>query len=341
MDKKIVLGIPLLIIGLLATLFIPLFSQNSRNPEEDIWARNSVCLDAFLADPMAFLPILERMDDLYYWTLIYGEINGFNFVKEVFSKKFRANDVDEAQLNSILRLLKVYSSPLSYGLIRPIISRIIEIASNRSEWFARNLLSKDDWKEILRLIVRGDIENASGLRGGLKEILSNIEDSQDKKRLMESFVEIENEKREDAKKLSEFMKDPLKDLDGIEGIYSLCAVTGPIYLDNSLEILISWLRNEPDGRKLAIMFHFMSHCDSAYHREMLDDVVAGHFLKHTTLFVSALEKTPNWRWIVYIISGLLNEEDKESIIGTIGNTGFQIKVKSQLEFLRDHIRSRL
>lgn len=339
MDNKIIHGTLLIVAGLSAILSIPLFSQDSPNSEEVTWTRNSSGLDAFLADPMDHLPILERMDDLYYWTLVYSNIKEIHFVRELFSKKLLSNDVDEPKLDAILRILKAYSSPLSYELIRPIISRIIEIASNRPEWFARKLLSRDDWGETLRLIVRGDIENNSGMRRGLKDILSDIEDGEDKKKLMDSFLEIKNEERKDSEELSEFIGDPSKGLDGIEGIYDLCGTMGPVHTNNLFDILLSWITKEPDEKKLAVMFHLMSHCDGAYHREMLDDAAVRFFLRQKPLFVSALKETPNRRWIVYIISGLLLEEDEEfkSIISTLGNTEFEMKVKSQLEFLRDHI----
>lgn len=340
MDNKKFYGASLIAVGLLAMLFIPLLSQDSLNPEEVTWTRNSSCLDAFLADPMTYLPVLEGMDDSYYWTLVYSNIKGIRFVmRELFSKKLLANDSNEAKLDAIFRILKAYSSPLSYELIRPIISRIIEIASNRSGWFVRNLLSRDDWREILRLIIRGDIEHFSGMRGGLKDILFDIEDSENKKKLMDSFAEIENEERKDSEKLSEFIRDPSKGLDGIEGIYDLCHTMGPMYTNNSFDILVTWITKEPDEKKLTVLFHLMSHCDGAYHREMLNDVTVRFFLKQKPLFVSALKKTANWRWIIYIISGTLYEEDKEfiSILRTLGNTEIEIKVRAQLEFLRDHI----
>ena len=339
MDKKIINSIPIIVVYFLAVLAIPSFSQDAANSEEVIWTRNSSCLDAFLADPIANLPALERMDDLFYWTLVYSNIKGIHFVKELFSKKLLATDVDEAKLDAILRILKAYSSPLSYEWIRPIISRIIEIASNRSAWFVRNLLSRDDWGEILRLIVRGDIEKSSGMRGGLKDILSNIEAGEDKKRLMDSFGEIENEERKDSEKLSEFMRVPSKGLDGIEGIYDLCHTMGPMYLNNSFDILIAWISKEPDEKKTAMLFHFMSHCDGAYHMEIMADLAVDFFLGHTPLVVSALKKTPNWRWIVFFISYWLCEEDGEfkSTISNLGNTEFEMKIRAQLEFLRDHI----
>ncbi len=340
MDNKLVDRTVLIQISLLAMLSVSLFSQDVANPEEATWTRNSSYLDAFLADPIAHVPILERMDDLYYWTLVYGEIKGIPFMmRELFSKKLLANDVNEAKLDAILRLLKAYSSPLSYELIRPIISRIIEIASTRPEWFARNLLSRDDWREIFRLIAKGDIEHFSGMRGGLKDILLDMEDGENKKKLTDSFAEIENEERRDSEKLSEFIRDPSKGLDGIEKIYDLCHTMGPMHLSHSFDLLTSWIVKEPDEYKVAVLFHFMTHCDGAYHLEIMADLAVDFFLGHMPLVVSALKKTPNWRWIVLRLCYWLCEEDEgfHSAIGNLGNTEFEMKMRAQLEFLRDHI----
>lgn len=331
----------LILISLFALLFIASFSQDAANPEEVAWTRNSSYLDAFLADPMANLSCLERMDDLYYWTLVYGNIKRIPFMmRELFSKKLLASDVDEAKLDAIFRILKACSSPLSYEWIRPIISRIIEIASNRPGWFARNLLSRDDWIPTLRLIVKGDLGRFVGERGGLKNIISNLEDGKDKNKLMDSIKDIENEERMDSEKLSEFLKDPSKGLEGIEGIYDLCHMMGPIYLDNSFDILISWISKEPDKKKATILFHFMSHCDGAYNMEIMADLAVDFFLGHMPLVVSALKESPNWRWIVLYVSHWLREEDGEfeSTISNLGNTEFEMKIRAQLEFLRDHIR---
>ncbi len=348
MDNKIIQGTLLVGASLLAMLCMPLLSQDSLNHEEVAWTRNSSYLDAFLADPIANLSILERMDDWYYWTLVYGNMKGIPFMmRELFSNKLPANNADEAQLDAIFRLLKAYSSPLSYELKRPIISRTIEIASNRPEWFARNLLSRDDWKEILRLIVkeisrsiiRGDVENSSVMRGGLKNVLLDLEDGENKKKLMDSFAEIENEERKDSEKLSEFIRDPSQGLDRIDGIYDLCGTMGPMYLSNSFDLLTSWIAKEPDEYKVAVLFHFMTHCDGAYHLEIMVDLAVDFFLGHMPLVVPALKRTRNWKWIVLFVSYWLCEEDEEfkSTINALGSTEFEIKIRSQLEFLRDHI----
>jgi len=272
--------------------------------------------------------------------LVYSKIKGIGFVtRELFSKKLLAKDADEARLDAIFRILKAYSSPLSYELMRPIISRIVEIASNRPGWFVQNLLSRADWKEILRLIVRGDIEYFSGMRGGLQDILCDIEDSGQKKKLMDSFSEIGDEEQRDSEKLTEFIRDPSKGLDVIRGIYDLCHAMGPMHANSSFDILVSWITKEPDKKKLDVLFYLMSHCDGAYHREILNDIAVRILLRHQPLFVSAMETTANWRWIIYIISGTLYEEDKEfrSILETLGNTEIEKKIKAQLKFLRDHI----
>ena len=96
----------------------------------------------------------------------------------------------------------------------------------------QRLYERIDLVSRVHLGVRGDIDNNSGMRRGLKDILSDIEDGEDKKKLMDSFLEIENEERKDSEELSEFIGDPSKGLDGIEGIYDLCGTMGPVHTNN-------------------------------------------------------------------------------------------------------------
>jgi hypothetical protein len=342
MDSKTICGTLIIVIATLALLFIPLFCQNSPKSEEETWINNSSLLDCFLEEPTIYLPILERMEDLFYWTLVYSEIKGIPYMKELFTNKLLACGIEEAGLDAIFRLLKAYSIPIAYEWIKPIISRIIEISSNRPEWFARNLILRNDRGEIARLIIKGDFENLVGHRKGLKEVLSELDDSEVKKELMEVFLEIEGDNRRDLENISEFMRNPAKDLDKIRDTYDICTTLGPVYRDNSFDILISWIAKDPDERKVAILFHFMNHCDGAYHWEWLGSTAVYFCLRHQPLFVLALEKIPNWKMIVYRIARRLNEEDKDfgQTFRTLGTSDFEIRLKSQLEFLRKHIMHR-
>lgn len=329
----------ILLVCLLSILFIPLLAQNSRNSEAEIWTMISCYLDCFLADPITNIPLLKKVDDLPYWTSIYFWLKEKSVLKETFSKHFLIGDIDEVQLDAMFRLLKAYSSPISYERLKPIIFRIIEISSIKPEWFARNLLLRDDWREITRLIVKGDFESIVGQRKGLRDIMSILGDTEVKKQLMDFFIEIDNEKHEDVEKFREFMKDPSANLGKIMDIYDLCATMGPIYKDKSFDILVEWINKDTDEKKIRVLFQIMNHCDGAYHLEVIQGIAEEAFIEHQPRFVSALKDELNWRSIILSMSYGLYDRDKEFIrsLSTLGKSDFEMRIRSQLEFLRENL----
>ncbi len=360
MDNKIIQGTLLVGVSLLAMLFIPLLSQDSLNHEEVAWTRNfeeeswvtiSNRLNCFLSDPISNLPLIEGIEDLEYWTLIYCSITKKDYLSDVVSKHFSANDIDEVKLDAIFRLLKIYASSTSYERLKPIISRIIDISSTQPEWFARNLLLRDDWRWITRLIIKADIENIIGPRKGLRDILSGLGDNESKNKFIELFVELDTEDKNMIEGFNEFMKDPSANLDKIASVYNICSlmsrhddihldedkILGPKY--NSILVLQSWIRQDTNERKIKVLFHLLNRCDSAYHQEVMISTSIDLFFEHQDLFISALKKEPHWRLIMLNLSFFLYDRDKEFVrsISNLGSSDFEAKMKSQLEFLRRHL----
>lgn len=335
----------------LSISFFRMLAQESRNSEEEAWTMISSDLECFLIDPVANFHLIKRVDNLNYWTFVYRNLKGNNYLEKLFSKQFSISDIDETKLGVILHLLKAFSSPTSYRALEPIISRIIEISSAKPEWFARNLLLRDDWREIARLIIKADIENILGQRKGLIDILSDLKDPEITEELKDLFNELDNEKRNEFDRFEEFMKDPAGNLDKIKDIYNLCAVMGNrdmLYLDehkvlrpenNSILLLQDWIKKDTDERKIKVLFHLMNHCDSAYHSEVIGGIAEDVFLECQPKFVSALKNEPNWRSIMLAVSYGLYYKDKElkRTLCTLGNSDFEMRMKSQLEFLRKYI----
>jgi len=337
---------------LIAIFFIPLFSLNIPNSEEETWMMISSYLDCFLNDPVTNLPLLERIDDLYYWTLIYNKIKEKSVLCELFSKQFQVSEIDELKLDVIFCLLKAYSYPSSYQIPKPIISRIIEISSIKPDWFARNLLIRDDRRELIRLIVRADIEYILGQRKGLKEILSGLGDHELKKELMELLNELDEEEQKEFARLDEFMKDPAGNLDEIKDIYNLCSIMGrydDLYVDenktlwpknNSVLILQEWIKDDTDEKKIKVLFYIMNHCDSAYHSEVINSIAFELLLKRQPLFVTVMKDNQRWRMIMLrLIYDIYSwERHFNRTINIPGNSDFEVKIRSQLEFLRKHLK---
>lgn len=330
---------------------LPIFPQDSPNPESEAWDRVSGLLGRFQIDPVANFPLIKEIDQLSYWTMIYDEIKGVNFLIDLFSKHFPAADIDERRLNVVFFMLKAYTSPTSYEAPRPVISRIIEIAKSRPEWFARNLLLREDWKDITRLMLEADIESRSGERKGLREILIGLKDQDTENQLLGFFHDLDSEKQNELARFDEFLKDPAGNLGKLGNIYNVCSTMGrhdDLRIDknrilqpedNSIIILEKWIKKDMDTGKIRVLFYLMTHCDSAYHEEFMGDVVQDVFLEHYPLFIAALESEPNWRSIIFSLSyGLLPSERYTHKTAPIpGNTGMEMKIRAQLEFLKENI----
>jgi len=328
------------------------FPQNICNSEEEAWKIISNYLDCFLIDPLNNLQLIDKVDDLQYWTSIYYALNGKRYLEELFSNQFLASDVNEVELDVIFNLLEAFSSPTSYELINPIISRIIEISSMNPDWFALNLLQKDNCRNIAKIIIEADIQNKLGQRNGLKDILTDLKDSGVKKEVIALLKAIEDDNKMELVKFQEFIKDPSGGAEKIKDIYNICSVMARyenIHLDeskilwpqyNSSMILEKWIKSNIDENNIKILFQILTHCDSAYHQGMLSDIVIDVFLEHQPIFISVLKDEPNWRSIIFNYSDVLYFKDKDfkKTISTLGNTDFEMKIRYQLEFLRKRLK---
>jgi hypothetical protein len=334
-------------IALCLLLILPLFAQNSLVSESVTWLRVSNYLDCFLVDPVKNFALIEGVNELEYWTLIYNQIRNKNYLYELFSTRFSVSDIDEAKLGVIFHLLKAYTSLAAYHFPKPIISRIIEISAARPDWFGRKLLLRKDWREITRLIMAADTGSFEGQKRGLRETLSDVHNQDIKNELTSFFNELENEKKSEIIRFEEFMKDPAANLDRISDIYNLCATMNEYEVDhldenkvllpkyNSLLVLGEWIKCEINEKKIKVLFHLLNHCSSAYHEDMLMDIAITIFFEHEPIFVLALKDEPTRRSIIAGLSDFLpdRKEHFSKTLGILGSSEIELKIRSQLEFL--------
>jgi hypothetical protein len=175
-----------------------------------------------------------------------------------------------------------------------------------------------------------------------------VKDQEAKKQLLDLFHELDCEDQSELGRFEEFMKDPAGNLGKITNIYNICSTIGrhdDMHLDenktlspkdNSILILRDWVRSDTNEKKIKVLFHLFNHCDSAYHQIILSGMAIAVLFEHRTLFVSALKDEPNWRMIMLRLSEPLYNRDKgfHNTLGILGNSDFEIRLRSQLEFLR-------
>ncbi|MGC8747126.1 MAG: hypothetical protein ACP5SQ_10930, partial [Candidatus Saccharicenans sp.] len=144
-NKTIHLGAMILILWLISAPCI--FSEARFLNQEETWSIISNTLKSFLSDPVAYSSEMEKIGDLNYWTIIYEMIENVDYVKELLSRHFQANKMDEFKLNIIFNLLLKYSIPPDpySSLTAPIIDRIVEVFQNDWSWFIENLRKRSDW----------------------------------------------------------------------------------------------------------------------------------------------------------------------------------------------------
>lgn len=327
------------------------YHQDSRDSESATWMKVSNYLELFELDPMTNLHLIKQIDDLRYWTLIYDDLKKTNYLSRLFSKRFQAKDIDEEGLNVVFSLLKSYTFPSSYEIPKPIIARIIEIAMDRPAWFAKSLLSIEDWREITRLIVSADIENISGDRKGFREIMMSLKNQEVREEFLCFFHELDDQKRDEMVRFEAFLKDPAGNLSNLGHIFNLCALMGRyddlhINEDKTLLsegdaslILEKWIEEDINEGKIRVLFFILNHCDSAYHEEILGDIAQKVFREHYSLFISALQDEPHWRSIMLSLSYGLFEWEKHfgKALLIPGNTDLETKIRAQLEFLRENL----
>jgi hypothetical protein len=299
-----------------------------------------------MADPIASFPLLKQIDDLSYWTIIYERHSRKSYVRELFSTHFAIAGIDKIELDIIFHLLRAYSSPASYELPKPIITRILEISSAKPKWFSLNLLKREEWRAILRLMVEADGESTTEPRGGLRDIPAYLDKIRGQE-VVAFFSELDNEEKNELGRFGEFMKDPSGNLDKVANIYNLCGTLNQYEMlhldekgwlqkkDNSTLILEDWIKDETTEKKIQVLFHLLKHCISPYHREELTDTAIAVLFEHPLLFVSALKNEPKWRSIISGLSNYLPDSNEHFIktMSMLGNSDIEMKIKSQLEFL--------
>jgi hypothetical protein len=351
MTKKYQAVLIVMTIFVLGAHSLPIIPQDSPNPESEVWNRVSGILGRFLIDPMANFHLLRDIDQLSYWTMIYDEIKGTRYLADLFSKHFTAAGIDEGRLDMIFFMLKAYTSPTSYGAPKPVISKIVEIASSRPEWFARNLLLRQDWRDITRLMLEADISVISGERTGLREILTGLKDQDTQSQFLGFFHDLDSEKQNELARFGEFLKDPARKLDDLRTIYDLGLAIGKydgLHIDetgtlqtkdNSILILEKWIENDADTRKVRVLYYMMTHCDDGYPSLLMEEVAQDVFLEHYPLFIAALENEPNWRSVVFSLSyGLLQSERYTHMTAYIpGHSGIEMRIRAQLGFLKRNV----
>ncbi len=336
----------ILAICLFAISSYPSVPTNIDNSESETWSLISNYLDRFMGDPITGFQLLKQIDDLSYWTIIYGRQFKKSYVRELFSAHFAVDGIDQTKLGIIFHLLKAYSSPSSYELPKPIISRILEISTAKPEWFSRNLLERKDWRVILRLIVESEIEGTTGYGKKLRDIFTFLDKTKGKE-VLDFLEELETENQTELRRFNEFMEDPAGNLDKIADIYNLCATLNQYDMrhldengvlqrkDDSILILEDWIKNETSKIKIEVLFQLFTHCISPYHREELIDTAIAVLFEHPALFVSALKCEPKWRSIILGLSNYLPDANEHFVetMSILGDSEMEMKVKSQLEFL--------
>lgn len=333
-----------LFILIIGTPFLYPLQEREVSVSTENWNDISTRLSRFLADPVVNFPDMKIIEDLSYWTNIYDEINGGSYIKTLFSRHFKAEDIDESLMDMIYYLLSAYTYPANwwddYG-IKPIIGRILEVIKAKPEWFFKDLVKRDCWKDHLKLILRHNLSDA-------KSYLDLVSDASTRQEIL-SFIEIyEDEKRTEVPRLEAFLIDPANNFDKIKDIYSICSVMyirNMLYLDenknlaaeyDSVGIIENYIRESPDGEKIKILIHLLLNCNP-YGREayVFAELGSEMFYENTELFARSLSGYRMWRSILYSIHGFLYYRDPgyKKVIGRLGNTEFEKKLREELVFL--------
>jgi hypothetical protein len=327
---------------------------NASNSEANNWVTISSYFERFLEDPEANFFLLEKIEDLYYWTGVYEELNEKDYVEQVLSKQFQANDIDATRIHILFSLLLKYSSPsVYYGPIRGLVRRIVDIAREKPEWFAGELLKRPDHKEILRLAVYADIDSILKERQGLKEVLSNMSSPELVKMVTSCLQDIENEERTQLQYFELFVEEPAGYYERIKDVHNLCSMMGKYDSkhrnenkvlqpeDNSILRICQWVSRDTDENKLSILLHLLCHCDSAYHGEVAVGCAEKIFMEDPRLFARTLEKQKYWRSIVLKLSCYMGSSEKELVIKRLGGTEYEERLKDVLIFLSNIISNEI
>lgn len=343
MDNKRHAVLIIMAICMLGAHFLPLFPQDPPDSESETWNRVSGALEKFSIDPAKNFQLIEEIDQLSYWTMICDEIKHTRYLQRLFSEHFPVEDINEAQLDILFFMLKAYTSPTLYEAPKPVIARLVETAKSRPAWFAQKLLLREDWRTMTRLMIEADIESISGERQGLREILTGLKDQDAENKLLGFFRGLDSDKKNELAKFEEFLKDPAGKLADLSNVYDLWSLFGRYNelridetgilqeKDDSISILKEWIKKDIDIRKIKVLFYLITHFDGGYPGLVMEDVAEDVFLEHCPLFIAALDKEPNWRYIIFSLSYGLQTAPP------LGNTDMEMKIRAQLEFLKKHI----
>jgi len=347
MKKKMVVIFISILILVIAVSILFAFQEPGINSECENWASISNTLRCFLEDPLANYSDLVQIEDLYYWINIYTEIYGGNYLAELFSKHFQVNKIDSQTLDVIFYLLIKYSRPSNWD-IKQITERVIEVIESKPQWFARELINRSDWKEILRLI-------ALNRTSSLKYYFSYIQYQEQRANVLGFLDELEAKKRTEVQRLEEFLKDPVNNFDKIKDIYFICSVMALhdwSYINEdkilppehfSPGIIADYIKENPDEKKIDLLIHMISSCTTAgLESEVIMELGSGVFLEHPGLLAKCLSKYKGWRSIVYLISDFLYHKDPgfKKVINSLGNSDFENRLKSQLNFISSVIEKK-
>jgi hypothetical protein len=320
------------------------FPESNVDAEREDWDVISSRLRCFLNDPFTNISDIEKIDDLFYWTMIYTKVYEGGYVNELFSRHFMVNDIDCKALDIIYFLLVEYSCPTNRwedAGIEPILSRIIEVIKAKPVWFFNDLVKRASWKNFLRLI-------ALDRTVDLNHYCAAVPDPDIRAEILGFLNELEIEKRSEVQRLEEFLKDPVNNFDKIKDIYFLCSVMTVRdrgYVDQNRNLpaeyfspgfIADYIKEDPDEKKIEILLHIISHCTTpGLETEVIMELGAEVFYEHPGLFARCLSKHRVWRSIVYLISYFLSYRDPgfRKVINGLGNTDFENELKAQLNFL--------
>lgn len=333
-----------LLILVIGVSFLYPFQEREVSVSTENWAEISSRLNRFIADPVANFDNIKIIEDLSYWTDIYDEINGGSYVKALFSRHFKAEEINESLMDVIYYLLSAYAYPANwsddYGT-KPIISRIIEVIKAKPEWFFKDLVKRDHWKQHLRLTLWDKSLD-------LRKHLSFLGDPYARQEIL-GFIELyDSEKRTEVERLEDFLIDPINNFERIRDVYCICSVMytrDKLYVDKnknlpdeyfSAGVLEDYIRESPDDKKVKLLIHLITHCiPSGVYPYVFTELGSEMFYEHTELFARSLSEYRIWRSVLYRIHGFLFYRDPgyKKVIERLGKTEFEKKLKEELVFL--------
>lgn len=341
----------LIIIFLLIGLSLAVAEKAEKAGEEENWALISEWLKGFLINPYSNFYLIEKIDDLFYWTTIYVDFFGVDYVNELFSNHFKVKELDKNSLDIIYSLLEKYSYPSNRwerSGIKPIVSRIVEFMRARPDDFLLDLIHRPNRKQILKLI-RLDPQFEINLN------CFGQANSEAEEEIFRILNELEKEERSQLQRFEEFLKDPVNNFEQVADIYFICSTMARrdrLYVNEnkilpdeyfSPGVIEDYLRKDPDERKIRILIHLISSCTTpGVESYVIAELGSEIFVENPKLFARVLKQNRAWRSIIYLISDLIYSRDPgfKSLQEKLGNEEFELLLKDQLKFLSKVIEKR-